>query len=361
MATGKSLDDIVSGVAKLKDVASVKAYFMAVLSAQQKEIQKTKALVDDFRAIHNFENLYEKTGSFTALVDPVVNCEILHLRRMLRSKDEELRARNDAIDSRYFNPQSHVGQALLKKCRMFAAENEELGRILLEGQIQPLTLDLNKERESNKVLKNQVKGLHQYNVELEAEIELLSKQLSEQAQQIATLKKENDAMAVKVRSSHAAADSSPARKRSSQSPRRRVRDEKTHKSDRDSRYDKTARDEKSAKDDRDGRDERSRRSDRHEPDRRDSKHTTSRKDDKYEVDRKADRYDAAKKSDRSDAMKRAEKYESKKDDRRISSRKDEKPRREESHGRTPVKRVREDSRSRRSPYRRRSRSPRSRR
>ncbi|GBE60027.1 negative elongation factor E [Babesia ovata] len=356
MAQGMSLEGILSGVAKLQDVAAVKSYFMAVVAAQQKEIHETKAQVDDFRAIHNFENLYDKAGSFTALIDPVVNSEILHLRRMLRNKDEELRATNDAIDARTFNPQSTVGQALLKKCRMFAAENEELGRILLEGQIQPLTLDLNKERETTRVLKHQIRAVHQYNAELEAEVELLNNQLSEHSRQIEALQKEYDAMVAKLRSPQAAAESSPAHKRSSQSPRRKSRDERSHKSDRDGRHEKERKDEKSSKEDRESRDERSRRSDRHESDKRESKHSSSRKDDKYDSDRKSDRHESSRKSDKSDT-KRSDKYESKKDDRRGHSRKEEKSRRDDSRGRSPGKRSRDESRSRRSPHRsRRSRS-----
>ncbi|GFE55603.1 negative elongation factor E [Babesia ovis] len=343
MTKGKSLEDIVSGAAKLTEADAIKAYFMTIVSAQQKELQKTKAMVDDFRAIHNFDNLYEKTASVNALIDPVINCEILHLKRMLHEKDEELKAANDALEAHRYNPQSAIGATLLERCKLLITENEELGRIVLENQVQPLTLDLYKEREATKVLKKQLKALHQYNAELETETELMSKTIAEHKVELATLKKEYEAMAQKLQ---APRSNSPSHKTRYLSPARHMREENCLHTD------KSKRDIKSLRDDKEIRDDRIRKDDKRD------KYST-RKDDKYENDKRSDRHDVDKKGDRypvskDSDMKRNDKYSTKRDDRHSTSRKEDKHRRDDSRGRSTTKRYREESRSRASPYRNRS-------
>lgn len=177
MSVGTSLDDIAKGCSQLTDIRSIKAYFLTIVAAQQQELQRTKAAVKDFRAVHNFDNLYEQNAAINALIDPVVNSEILHLKQLLHVKDEELKAALEAKEGQKYNPQSAVGKALLDRCRALITENEELGRIVLESQVQPLTLDLFKERQAAMILRDQLKGLHQYNDNLEEENQTLAETL----------------------------------------------------------------------------------------------------------------------------------------------------------------------------------------
>ncbi|GIX65388.1 pre-mRNA-splicing regulator WTAP [Babesia caballi] len=354
MAKGWSLEDIVSGADKLTDATEIKAYFMTIVAAQQNELQKTKAAVEDFREVHNFQNLYEKNASVNALIDPVVNAEILHLKRLLHSKEEELRAVNEELDAQRYNPLSTVGRALLERCQTLVTENEELCRIVLESQVQPLTLDLYKEREATKILKNQLRALHQYNAELETETELMHKKLEQQAQELADLTKENEALSQMLKAATGSTHRGPA-----SSPARKGRDDRGFgdaKGKRDDKQDKYGWEERA------GRDGKSRRGDKHESDKRDSKYGASRKEDKSDTGRKGDRHEPSKRGEKDEASKKGDKYEPRREDRQVASKKDEKSRRDDSRGRDPGKRLREETRDKGSPYRNKSsrsaRSPR---
>ncbi|ORM39652.1 FKBP12-interacting protein of 37 kDa [Babesia sp. Xinjiang] len=336
MTKGKTIEDIVNGAEKLTDANAIKAYFMTIVSAQQKEIQKTKYMVTDFRTIHNFDDLYEKKTSINALIDPVINCEILHLKRLLNDKNEEIRAANQAMQAQNYNPQSAIGTTLLERCKLLIAENEQLGKIVIEGRVQPLTLDLYKERQAKDILKQQVKALYQYNEELETETELLTKKVKEMKQEIATLKKNNEEMNQLIKKKRTP---SPNYKSRHNSPSEKQREDKR-------RYD-----EKLKRDEKDKRDERTRKIDKHEDEWRDSKHSSSKKDEKYDSEKKTSKYDNNKDNETN------KKYDNKRESRHSLTRKEDKTRRNDSRSRTSAKRYRDDSRGRMSPYR--SRSPKS--
>nr|BAN66038.1 conserved hypothetical protein [Babesia bovis] len=334
---GDQLAAIVTGAEKLTNPADIMAYFMTIISAQQKEIQKTKALVKDFRTVHNLDGIYEKNATINAMIDPVINCEILHLRKLLKEKEVELKTAKEALDAQNYNPQSTIGTTLLERCKLLITENEELGRIVLENKVQPLTMDLYKEREANKVLKKQLKALHQYNIELEAEAEVMSKNLAQQKLELAALKKEMEAITQKTQ-----AKISPKKKK------KYMPGTKSNEVKQVDKINKDDKEERVRKEDKRDRYTSTRKEETHESDRKLDKRETERKVDKHVIDRKADRYESTKQFESS----RSDKY-TRRDDRH-TSKKEERTRRDDSRGRTSTKRYREDSRSRTSPYRNRS-------
>ncbi|KAK1935880.1 hypothetical protein X943_000150 [Babesia divergens] len=299
MSAGTSLDDIAKGCSQLTDIRSIKAYFLTIVAAQQQELQRTKAAVKDFRAVHNFDHLYEQNAAINALIDPVVNSEILHLKQLLHVKDEELKAALDAKEGQKYNPQSAVGKALLDRCRVLITENEELGRIVLESQVQPLTLDLFKERQAAMILRDQLKGLHQYNDNLEEENQTLAETLEKKLLEISfhrmfnyvsspmtcniyrqELQAEKEALAHKLEELQMNYDTLSSKKAESNA---RVSESKGHKEDK-SRYDRKSRTE-----------DKRRRDDTSEYEQRESKYKSSNTDEKREVDKKDDRHDPLKK------------------------------------------------------------------
>ncbi|KAK1443256.1 WTAP/Mum2p domain containing protein [Babesia gibsoni] len=386
MSVGGSLEDIVNDCAKLNDVDALKTYLLAIICELQQEIVKTKATVEDFRAVHKFDNIYEKGASINALVDPVVNSEILHLKQVLRAKEDELKAAKEQCEAQKFNPQAPIGRALFARCKDLMTENEELGRIVLQSQVQPLTLDLFKEREATKALKNQIMWMHQYNTELEEENDLLFNKSTKQAEEIAVcplatcnsnaqmLRKEKEEMAKRLDGHHRKADPDSSQAVSAMessvlsnrdvSPRR---DESTKHEHRSSKDDKLRYRDKKPSERRDSdrreldrRDSDRRDSDRRDPDRRESKHSERTKDDKYDDDKGLKR-DSTKGVSSTSSIRKSERYSPRRDDRRGSSPKDTRSKRPERYRSRSRRNSRESVRDDRSPYRRRrrSRSPRS--
>lgn len=53
-----------------------------------------------------------------------------------------------------------LGRYLIDKVRLLKIENDELSKTLLENHIQPLFIELNKEKELNKLMEKRLTYLH---------------------------------------------------------------------------------------------------------------------------------------------------------------------------------------------------------
>ncbi|KAK2197618.1 Pre-mRNA-splicing regulator WTAP [Babesia duncani] len=200
MSEFNTLDDIISAGNSATDVNSLKSHYLSIISSLQKEIIKTKATVRDFRDFYNTSNAAPdaKNISLQVWIDPVINNEILQLKRALNEKNEQIKNLENALEAQQFQPQSAIGRRLLEKLQTFQMENEELGKIVLESHSQPLNFELYREREKSKVLEKQLRTTNRLITELDLDNEKLSKQLEAQTEELETLKKDNEYLGRKL-------------------------------------------------------------------------------------------------------------------------------------------------------------------
>eukprot|EP00375_Theileria_parva_P003463 XP_766145.1 hypothetical protein [Theileria parva strain Muguga] len=186
------LMDLIDTVNGMNDVETVKSYCLSIISTLQKELQNRKSSLSDIRLLRNS---YEKS---------VENNEILDLKAKLNKFSTENTKLKEQLNSKQFSSQSYLthtiinltilytlnyalfthnfevlGRYLIDKVRLLKIENDELSKTLLENHIQPLFIELNKEKELNKLMEKRLTELHLMNVQLRKDNSYLSHKSNE--------------------------------------------------------------------------------------------------------------------------------------------------------------------------------------
>eukprot|EP00919_Chromeraceae_sp_WS-2016_P019588 GHVR01046675.1.p1 GENE.GHVR01046675.1~~GHVR01046675.1.p1 ORF type:complete len:174 (+),score=41.16 GHVR01046675.1:245-766(+) len=156
---------------------------MARAVEQEKELQRIKALVFDWRALQSDQN-DSLSLVRTAHVDPSVNMEILTLRDLILSKDDEIRKLKATLQEAYANPNSIVWGKLVNKLKQLQTENEETAKTVSDAAAQEFSFRLSlANTKTEKVLKK-LKEEHEFNTMLDEENEQLGLQVSEFARKL---------------------------------------------------------------------------------------------------------------------------------------------------------------------------------
>uniref|UniRef100_A0A3B0N147 Uncharacterized protein n=1 Tax=Theileria annulata TaxID=5874 RepID=A0A3B0N147_THEAN len=219
------LMDLIDTVNGMNDVESVKSYCLSIISTLQKELQNRKSSLCDIRLLGDS---HEKA---------IENNEILELKAKLDKYSTENTKLKEQLNTKQFSSQSVLGRYLIDKVRLLKVENEELSKALLENHIQPLFIELNKEKELNKLMEKRLKELHVLNVKLRKDNSYLSHKSSDSSdsnrkREESTRKSTRDrsssysrnnsrskrSLSPKRRSSSTAKSSSPKRKERSSRP-----------------------------------------------------------------------------------------------------------------------------------------------
>ncbi|XP_954159.1 uncharacterized protein TA03090 [Theileria annulata] len=161
------LMDLIDTVNGMNDVESVKSYCLSIISTLQKELQNRKSSLCDIRLLGDS---HEKA---------IENNEILELKAKLDKYSTENTKLKEQLNTKQFSSQSVLGRYLIDKVRLLKVENEELSKALLENHIQPLFIELNKEKELNKLMEKRLKELHVLNVKLRKDNSYLSHKSSD--------------------------------------------------------------------------------------------------------------------------------------------------------------------------------------
>ncbi|UKJ88051.2 hypothetical protein MACJ_000494 [Theileria orientalis] len=225
MTSEVKLVDMIDTINGMNDVDSVKSYCLSVISTLQKELQKTKFRVEDFRNSHGIDSNNLNSRVIHINTDPVINGVILHLRKKLLNLSGQVEYYKQALDAREYTHESKMGQHLISKVHSLQVENDELSQMLFESQVQPFEFELSNEKEMNKALDKKLKALHQLNAQLKKDNDYLAKKVSDlrskKSSETALKKSHKDSYS--KRSSSGGRRSSSARR--STSPKRR---ERTH-------------------------------------------------------------------------------------------------------------------------------------
>jgi len=145
--------------------------YLARLSELERELHRERKTSSEIQAA--FDDSRGKASLRLALVDPVVNMEILLLREKLRQKEEKIESLQDEISSSSFDPKSICGQKLMKKCRALLEENQDLGRQLAEEKFQDLTVLVKTEKKKVEQLREKMREQSEFCSVLDDENEKL--------------------------------------------------------------------------------------------------------------------------------------------------------------------------------------------
>lgn len=213
-----TLEEIVNALVGSESVEDLRSFALSAVSALKDEVLKTKETVEDIRKVYGYSKRNQVLNVF---VDPVINNEILHLKKVINRKDEELKELKDELKGQKIDFSGHIGKSLLEKLRLLRLENEELSRIITESQVQPLAFEVHKEKEKNKVLEKEFKTLYQMNVQINKDNNELSVRLSQLTAELGELKKENESLLKKLDRHREPSKSRRSRSRGSLSPSRK--------------------------------------------------------------------------------------------------------------------------------------------
>ncbi|EKX72104.1 conserved hypothetical protein [Theileria equi strain WA] len=213
-----TLEEITNVIVNSDSLEGLRSFAVSAISALQEEVLRTKETVEDFRKVYGYN---KKNQLLNVFVDPVVNNEILHLKKIINKKSIELQEAKDALEGQKIDFSGAVGKNLLEKVRMLKLENEELSKIIIESQVQPLTFEVNKEKEKNKILEKELKSLLQMNIQINKDNNEMSAKISQLTAEIADLKKENDSLLKKLDRHREPSKSRRSRSRGSPSPSRK--------------------------------------------------------------------------------------------------------------------------------------------
>jgi len=157
-----------------QQVASELALLGLITSLQQ-SICRIQESLQDWRPHHN-----QSAGQLvTAFVDPAVNLEIKELRCCLTKEESEIRKLKDELHAANFSADSVIGRRLISKCRTLQSENNDLGRLMSESQLQPLQLQVVAFQKQLEFYRQQMRALQELNTDLDEENERLTRQIGE--------------------------------------------------------------------------------------------------------------------------------------------------------------------------------------
>ncbi|KAF8819976.1 hypothetical protein IE077_000593 [Cardiosporidium cionae] len=163
---------------------------LSYISALERELEKTRFLVKDWRDNHEIEDNQLRT----VIVDPTINLEIKELRQRLFEKDILLKKSKEDLNAQNFNPQSVVGQRLVKKCKTLLDENDELGKTISESRLQPLSIFISNLKKYIHALKVEMTQLRELNFDMDADNDALTSQLSEMTRKYTEMRTERDGL-----------------------------------------------------------------------------------------------------------------------------------------------------------------------
>lgn len=101
-----SLEDLVNDCIKINDIDVLKSQMLTIISSLQKELKRTRHDVEDFRNLHGFKDGSVDLNDYASqiLVDPVINAEVLHLRKLLHDTSDKLKKAEAELEAHQFDP-----------------------------------------------------------------------------------------------------------------------------------------------------------------------------------------------------------------------------------------------------------------
>eukprot|EP00386_Alphamonas_edax_P007674 GDKI01025522.1.p1 GENE.GDKI01025522.1~~GDKI01025522.1.p1 ORF type:complete len:245 (-),score=68.56 GDKI01025522.1:250-984(-) len=193
VATAEEVDKLIDTIAEYKRREYV---YLARSIQQEKDLQRLAGLVFDWRINH--EQMDGSTQVRGCIIDPAVNMELRLLRERLQEKDEAMRKLQTEVDSAGFDPNSVTGRRLINKCKTLQEENADLGKLLAEGALQDVQLQVNAQKHQSERLKNRLKEEHEFSLQMDEEIEKLHSTVAELSGKLKTAREEKEALEKRV-------------------------------------------------------------------------------------------------------------------------------------------------------------------
>ena len=120
---------------------------------------------------------YVNSTAEDLILDPLVNAEILELRKELVAKELECQKLKDDLNTATFTADSVIGRRLIQKCKHLQKENHDLGRVVAESHIIPAHLGSITLEKKVKFLTEQLVMIQELNNDLDEENEKLTNEL----------------------------------------------------------------------------------------------------------------------------------------------------------------------------------------
>eukprot|EP01071_Lankesteria_metandrocarpae_P000207 Lankesteria_metandrocarpae@DN1033_c0_g1_i2.p1 len=149
----------------------------SVVGSLQWQLFEAQAALPTSRPQHEVEG----ARLLTAYLDPAVNLEIKELRARVQDEETKVKKLKDELQASNFSADSLMGRRLINKCRTLQAENQDLGRLLTENQLQPLQLQVVAFQKQLDFYKQQMQMMQELNADLDDENERLTQQLLEKS------------------------------------------------------------------------------------------------------------------------------------------------------------------------------------
>lgn len=141
-----------------------------------------------------------------ALLDPTVNLEIRELRLKLFEQANELQKTKDELRASSFSADSVMGRRLINKCKALQEENTDIGKMLLETNLQPLQIQIGILQKQLAFFKQQLKVFHASTMELEDDNVKLTRQLQDLTLHLKGVEQERDLLLKKLVTQEQAAE-----------------------------------------------------------------------------------------------------------------------------------------------------------